>query len=211
MSWAALRETNRPEDTAYCLMGLFRVNMPILYGEGRQAAFRRLQHEIIKLGPDQSIFAWKTSTTTVGWPGILAERPRDFLGTSEIKQAYSVGYGYALFSMTHWGLRIQGLRLFNVKEQPTPSKEYKSLCFALLGCQVESEVSAGPEHRVGIYLSRVVYPITPTDCGVWKRVYEFENTIDPANIASPFAEGKEIFVLESHHLGSRFILDLHYG
>jgi len=47
MSWASGRTTTRPEDIAYCLMGLFDVNMPILYGEGEKA-FIRLQQEIIK-------------------------------------------------------------------------------------------------------------------------------------------------------------------
>ena len=42
MSWAAGRRTTRLEDEAYCLMGLFDVNMPLLYGEGRKA-FSRLQ------------------------------------------------------------------------------------------------------------------------------------------------------------------------
>ena len=46
MSWASKRQTSRVEDTAYCLLGLFNVNMPLLYGEGRKA-FIRLQHEII--------------------------------------------------------------------------------------------------------------------------------------------------------------------
>ncbi|KAE9371714.1 HET-domain-containing protein, partial [Stipitochalara longipes BDJ] len=41
MSWAARRRTTRLEDTAYCLLGLFDVNMPLLYGEGTKA-FRRL-------------------------------------------------------------------------------------------------------------------------------------------------------------------------
>jgi hypothetical protein len=34
MSWAAGRETTRIEDLAYCLLGIFDVNMPLLYGEG---------------------------------------------------------------------------------------------------------------------------------------------------------------------------------
>lgn len=42
MSWVARRRTSRPEDIAYCLMGLFQVNMPMLYGEGENA-FIRLQ------------------------------------------------------------------------------------------------------------------------------------------------------------------------
>jgi hypothetical protein len=57
MSWAARRETTRVEDMAYSLMGLFEVNMPMLYGEGNKA-FERLQLEIIKNSNDQSIFAW---------------------------------------------------------------------------------------------------------------------------------------------------------
>ncbi len=57
MSWAANRQTTRKEDLAYCLIGLFDVNMPLLYGEGDKA-FRRLQEEIIKQSNDQSIFAW---------------------------------------------------------------------------------------------------------------------------------------------------------
>ena len=42
MSWASERETSRSEDLAYCLLGLFGVNMPLLYGEGTKA-FLRLQ------------------------------------------------------------------------------------------------------------------------------------------------------------------------
>ncbi|KAK1660001.1 heterokaryon incompatibility protein-domain-containing protein, partial [Colletotrichum godetiae] len=55
MSWAAGRVTTRPEDQAYCLLGLFGVNMPLLYGEGDKA-FLRLQEEIIKISDDQSVF-----------------------------------------------------------------------------------------------------------------------------------------------------------
>ncbi|KAI6141590.1 heterokaryon incompatibility protein-domain-containing protein [Pisolithus tinctorius] len=42
MSWVADRRTTRVEDRAYSLMGLFGVNMPMLYGEGEKA-FQRLQ------------------------------------------------------------------------------------------------------------------------------------------------------------------------
>lgn len=61
MSWASRRETTRGEDMAYCLMGIFDVNMPLLYGEGEKKAFRRLQGEISKNSDDPSLFAW-TST-----------------------------------------------------------------------------------------------------------------------------------------------------
>lgn len=51
MSWAAERTTTRREDIAYCLLGLFSIHMPILYGE-RERAFLRLQEEIIKTSTD---------------------------------------------------------------------------------------------------------------------------------------------------------------
>ncbi|KAK4098906.1 HET-domain-containing protein [Parathielavia hyrcaniae] len=57
MYWASSRHTTRKEDEAYCLMGLFDVNMPLLYGEGNKA-FLRLQQEIAKVTADQSILAW---------------------------------------------------------------------------------------------------------------------------------------------------------
>ena len=60
MSWAAKRVTTREEDRAYSLMGIFRVNMPMLYGEGA-LAFLRLQEEIIKRSSDESIFTWYLS------------------------------------------------------------------------------------------------------------------------------------------------------
>ncbi|KAI1786232.1 hypothetical protein LXA43DRAFT_1034709 [Ganoderma leucocontextum] len=50
-------ETTRVEDQAYSLLGLFDIHMPTIYGEGERA-FRRLQEEIMRRIPDQSLFAW---------------------------------------------------------------------------------------------------------------------------------------------------------
>ncbi|KAK4224295.1 hypothetical protein QBC38DRAFT_511856 [Podospora fimiseda] len=68
MSWASYRRTTRIEDEAYCLLGIFGVHMPLLYGEGNPA-FRRLQEEIIKQTEDCSFLFW---TTTADW------QPREF-------------------------------------------------------------------------------------------------------------------------------------
>jgi hypothetical protein len=57
MSWAAHRRTTRPEDVAYCLLGVFGVNMPMIYGEG-QNAFRRLQEQIMQQSNDLTVLAW---------------------------------------------------------------------------------------------------------------------------------------------------------
>jgi hypothetical protein len=79
MSWAASRSTTRIEDAAYCLMGLFNVFMPMLYGEGSRA-FTRLQEEIMKQSEDYTIFAWKASFMSGNHRGLLAHSPDEFLG-----------------------------------------------------------------------------------------------------------------------------------
>lgn len=77
MSWAAARRTTRVEDEAYCLMGLFDVNMPLLYGEG-QKAFKRLQLEIMRQCYDPSILAWASSDSYAVIEGVLAQSPSMF-------------------------------------------------------------------------------------------------------------------------------------
>ncbi|KAH7309122.1 heterokaryon incompatibility protein-domain-containing protein [Stachybotrys elegans] len=57
MSWAAQRSTTRVEDSAYCLLGLFDVNMPLIYGEGSKALYR-LQQEILNATDDDTLLAW---------------------------------------------------------------------------------------------------------------------------------------------------------
>lgn len=79
MSWASRRQTSRLEDMAYCLLGMFDVSMPLLYGEGRKA-FLRLQQQIVTQSTDESIFAW---TIPIGQPaylysGVFAQWPSDF-------------------------------------------------------------------------------------------------------------------------------------
>ena len=54
MSWAASRETYRPEDKAYSLLGIFDVNMPLIYSEGKVKAMQRLREEIDKASKGRS-------------------------------------------------------------------------------------------------------------------------------------------------------------
>ncbi len=94
MSWAAVRQTTRPEDEAYCLMGIFDIHMPTLYGEGRNA-FRRLQEEIMKRSIDTTLFAWGFVVHDFGRgdtfngraheeSGLFALSPREFLISGKI-------------------------------------------------------------------------------------------------------------------------------
>ncbi|PMD61299.1 HET-domain-containing protein [Hyaloscypha bicolor E] len=88
MSWAARRTTKRKEDIAYCLLGIFGVNMPLVYGEGEKA-FQRLQEEVIKQSDDQSIFAWGFGlpsglNRTANEINLLAKSPADFAECGDI-------------------------------------------------------------------------------------------------------------------------------
>ncbi|KZM18765.1 uncharacterized protein EKO05_0006642 [Ascochyta rabiei] len=112
-SWASKRETKRPEDVAYCLLGFFRVSMPLLYGEGTRA-FYRLQLELLKQTEDHTIFAWNPQEGEVyETMGILAPSPKQFQGIPNMERA-PLHYGIALnhknadttYEMTNRGLRI---------------------------------------------------------------------------------------------------------
>lgn len=58
MSWAEKRQTTREEDAAYCLLGLFNIHMPLLYGEGRRRALRRLRNEIEDSNEVDGLLKW---------------------------------------------------------------------------------------------------------------------------------------------------------
>ncbi len=85
MSWAANRDTSRVEDRAYSLMGLFNINMPMIYGE-REKAFLRLQQQIIQQSKDESIFAWDMDfpSPTGTYSGPFAPSPSAYAKCSDI-------------------------------------------------------------------------------------------------------------------------------
>jgi len=77
MKWASRRQATREEDIAYSLLGIFDVNMSLLYGEGKRA-FSRLQSEILKHSDDESIFVWVDNRVGVTTTGLLAPSIRHF-------------------------------------------------------------------------------------------------------------------------------------
>lgn len=80
MGWAARRHASRVEDLAYSLMGIFDINMPMLYGEGSKA-FRRLQEQVCNDSDDETIFAWSVppdEPESDPKTGLLAPSPSAF-------------------------------------------------------------------------------------------------------------------------------------
>ncbi|PQM43883.1 hypothetical protein VE01_10779 [Pseudogymnoascus verrucosus] len=140
MSWAAYRETTRVEDEAYCLLGIFDVNMPLLYGEGRRA-FLRLQEEILKSSDDQSILA-HISPTLEAPVGLLAQSPAFFALAGDIgKSDRSWTTSEDAVALTKQGLKIYSTIC------PLSSG---SACLAILDCTVGRSSVARP----AIYLER---------------------------------------------------------
>ncbi|KAL2877714.1 hypothetical protein SGCOL_007053 [Colletotrichum sp. CLE4] len=141
MAWAAWRQTTRKEDRAYSLLGLFDVNMPLLYGEGERA-FERLQLEVMKQFPDDSILAWGLTRELmtpnfIGDTAIqgrdknvaydaLASSPTDFAGWVGT-QAMTVYERNSITEMTNRGLRVT-LPVF---------KGLSCISYGVLNCMVD--------------------------------------------------------------------------
>lgn len=106
MSWASMRETTRVEDMAYCLLGIFEVNMSLIYGEGLKA-FERLQKAIVQTTPDLSIFAWTDDRVPCReFAGVLAESPRQFSRCRDIEMTPGDSI-YANFVITNRGVQLE--------------------------------------------------------------------------------------------------------
>lgn len=143
-SWAANRKTTRLEDEAYCLLGLFDVSMPLLYGEGSNA-FRRLQDEIIKSGDDLTIFAHSPMERT---GDLFAEHAFSFRGLGDVRP-YSSN-AMTEFALTNRGLHVKsGIEVFFATVLEKPEDELHDTYYALLGHRARSDV------RVGICLVKV--------------------------------------------------------
>jgi hypothetical protein len=133
MSWASNRETTRVEDKAYCLLGLFDVNLPLLYGEGEKA-FLRLQEEILKNSMDHSLFAWEDidhQHIDSLRRGLLALSPQDFSRSSRIVPFRSLHHK-APYSMTNKGLQFR---------LPLVPGRQSNRSIALLDCHYENDFS----------------------------------------------------------------------
>ena len=65
LRWVDKRQTTKDEDLAYCLLGIFNVSLPLIYGEGRMNAMRRLERVIMESGPQSFGKTWRVSISTL--------------------------------------------------------------------------------------------------------------------------------------------------
>jgi hypothetical protein len=104
MSWASDRKTTRPEDLAYCLLGMFDVNIPLLYGEGDKG-FIRLQEAILQRSSDLSLFAW-VKDSRFGWCDLFASSPKHFSQCSTVKRTCDKAVPEPLIVIGNIGIQV---------------------------------------------------------------------------------------------------------
>ncbi|PMD32052.1 HET-domain-containing protein [Hyaloscypha variabilis F] len=133
LSWAASRQTTRIEDAAYCLLGIFQVHMPLLYGESDRALIR-LQEEILKTTEDYTLLARSSGILlvphTYGFSGALARQLAEFKNTQHSLWAYS-----NLVNVSH----KTSLGLKNVVADVTPTLTARGLHICLPVLKVSSD------------------------------------------------------------------------
>jgi len=158
MSWASLRNTTREEDIAYCLLGIFAVNMPLLYGEGKRA-FLRLQEAILHETDDQSLLAWRYEAPpdplAAPLHGLLSPSPLYFKHSSEIRPLPPLLTGDPVPpTLSSQGLNIQ-LYLRPIHNKASYSDRYSDQLHdyhAILDCSVRDK---GQERYPAITLRRL--------------------------------------------------------
>jgi hypothetical protein len=187
MSWASGRTTTRVEDMAYCLMGLFEVNMPLMYGEGEKA-FRRLQQEILSTySHDRSIFAWRNKRCTAAVAGVLAKSPADFADSFDM---IITNNDNRLHHLDKKGIYIEFIQL-----------HYGNHFLAPLNCFDAS----GTEHRgpVAIYLKQI-----GQDRFVRARPDQF---IPAGSLYAPHPRDGQVAQFKSFYLIDDFQYQMHLG
>lgn len=193
MSCASKRQTTPSEDIANSLMGIFDVNIPILYGEGSRKAFRRLQKEIMENSFDQSIFLWRGNYDA---SGIIAHEPSNFANTPPLGLLQSSIL--QPFSITNVGLAIS-LRIG--REFPNsfnPNSLGGDHFLAALECEVKVK-----GERIVIHLQEMRglgVNINGDDCKVYHRMDCASWFEEDVNMNSAcFWPMEHVVILEDEH------------
>ncbi|TRX88404.1 hypothetical protein FHL15_010717 [Xylaria flabelliformis] len=175
MSWVSGRSTTRREDLAYCLIGIFEVNMPMLYGEGGRA-FVRLQEEIIKTTDDMSIFSWVDPQGSFGsYRGLLASSPSFFARCKHV--SWTRNERTAEFSVTNKGIKL----VLQLSPRTVQPNEFVAVLYGVANTTMPNGVIGLYVHKIGdnqyarvqpdqLALLPVMPPVTSTSLFVRQKI-----------------------------------------
>jgi hypothetical protein len=175
-SWASKRATTKPEDLAYCLLGVIGVSISPSYGEGGEKAFRRLQEEAWKSSADISFLAWRHVEPTRA-SALFAASPKDFsgCGTDQLN-AHAIG-------TEHWTTNLGLMGTFSVVEGQD-AQDASSL-LVLLGCNTADSldtclalrVSRGGETGAQSVAALTVRPVQGTNASLLHRLQRIPHQV----------------------------------
>lgn len=217
MSWASRRKTTRVEDIAYSLMGIFDVNMPLIYGE-RSKAFVRLQEEIMKRSIDHSIFAWRPPKENV-WYGMLASSPEYFKDCSNVIEHHTPLHNTRPFQVTNKGLELRTSALQAVsklwRSQNRRFSEFTQFAMPLNCARYHfSMVGEYKVHQIKIYLEQNLKSDLAANQGaqerdLYFRVRSMTEDITHHDWVSPDLESNSTDVEETIYVPT--CLEIHVG
>ncbi|KAG8823151.1 hypothetical protein FRC17_009392 [Serendipita sp. 399] len=142
MTWASSRKTTRIEDMAYCLVGIFDVDLSVAYGE-KEKAFYRLQVEILQNCDDMSLFDWQGQASIHS--SMLAVSPACFARHLGLHTDNSLRVsGDSICAQTNVGIRMPLVvhQLDRQSLQRSWGLPDAAIAFSILG------VSSNPRYRV---------------------------------------------------------------
>ncbi|KAK5072432.1 hypothetical protein LTR64_005098 [Lithohypha guttulata] len=216
LSWTVRRETTIEEDTVYCLLGVFNIHMPLIYGEGRQKALARLQREI-RISADPGLFV----ATDAPWI-VPFERNSRFTGR-ETQLAELEG---KLFAKDHTSkIAITGLGgvgktqlvlelLYRTKERYKgcsiiwiPATTIESLHQGYLTVAQQLDIPECEDEKADVK-KLVQDHLSKEDVGPWLLVFDNADDIDMWMVATRTREHEDIEVsVRKSSGGSRRLID----
>lgn len=157
MSWMSKRVTQRAEDMAYSMLGMFNIFMPFSYGDGT-GAFLRLQEAIMKKIDDHSIFCWEWDHTVDPlWVSVFAPSPRAFANSAKYSpKLWDNGDAAAPYYIRNGGLSIA---------LPLVQTADPSVVLAMLDVEVHDrerkDFQVGISLQIGPIYQRLPFPPHP--------------------------------------------------
>jgi hypothetical protein len=141
MSWARRRKTTHEEDQAYSLLGIFNVNIPLIYGEKREMAMKRLEEEIDKAMKGNNLVSRE----------LLGQVCKDceLIGEA-IESAWSLPRTYR-----GGGRRLRESFTISIDSNQQPSCHFCCLLLAMIRLPYNSESTHGYKLR-GFWASRLL-------------------------------------------------------
>ncbi|CAK7228781.1 hypothetical protein SEUCBS140593_007027 [Sporothrix eucalyptigena] len=212
--WAATRKTTHEEDWAYCLLGIFGIFMPLIYGEGKAHAVRRLQKEIAEAMTRNNAPNYKAAKNRV-WMVPFEKNP-SFTGREsdlkKLREALFTGHQTAKVAITGLGgvgkTQLALALVYRTREEhencsviwmPTTSKE--SIGQAYLNAAQQLGISGWEDNKADV--KRLVQDhLSSESAGQWLLVFDNADDVSMWVDKSPGESGRLIDYLPKSRHGS---------